>query len=605
MMFLEPLLLLVLLTLPVILVLHLLRERRQRTVVPSLLHWLNVPRRREGLRMRRLPLTLLLLLHLLVAGLLGLALGRPQLVGSPGSGAQEIALVLDISTSMAARDGAATRFTEAQQRARSLLRALGEEDRAILITAGPGARIVASGGAADLPTLDAALNELRPGGTGSDLAGALTLAQAALDPQRSRRIVIISDGALPPGPVAPPAVPVEWEQIGRDAPNRAIIAFAVRPWGANLQVYARVANYSASPFATTLWLYGDEQPIGTRDVTIAADGETELTWTLRNEFATLRAEIDGRDALPLDDQAYVSAVILRSLNVLLVSSTPDPLRRALEALPGVRLSVVDPARYDAGVGQAADLTIFNGFLPEQWPAGAVLIVYPPPDNPLLEVEGRYRPDHNDTLEGQGPVLEGLSLDGVDFGEVRQVMPPTWAETQLAIGDVPLILRGSDGVRQIAVWTFDPSVGNLATRLAFPLLVSRTVRDLAPDALPAALPSGAALAWRPDSRADEIRLVGPDGVQANIDVAPALQSLDHPGFYRVEERDDGRLLYASSIGVNAGSALESDLRPRSIPLLSHAVEAPDDTVRQRAIDLWPWLALGAIVVLFLEWMYIHR
>ena len=78
--FLLPLGLLALLTLPIILILHLLRERRRRMAVPSLLHWQNLPRKREGERIRRLPLTLLLLLHLLVAALIGLALGRPQLV---------------------------------------------------------------------------------------------------------------------------------------------------------------------------------------------------------------------------------------------------------------------------------------------------------------------------------------------------------------------------------------------------------------------------------------------------------------------------------------------------------------------------------------------
>src|SRR5262245_49923254 len=108
--FLLPIGLLALLILPVIVVLHLLRERRRRIAVPSLLHWLNIPRRQEGERIRRLPLTLLLLLHLLVAGLLGLALGRPQLAGVPGNAARQMVIVLDTSTSMAAQAGSRTRF---------------------------------------------------------------------------------------------------------------------------------------------------------------------------------------------------------------------------------------------------------------------------------------------------------------------------------------------------------------------------------------------------------------------------------------------------------------------------------------------------------------
>jgi Ca-activated chloride channel family protein len=103
--FLLPLGLLALLALPIIVLLHLLRERRQRVPVPSLLLWAHLPRRIDGERSRRLPLTLLLLLHLLVAALLGFALGGPQIAGALAPNARHTALVIDTSTSMAAIDG--------------------------------------------------------------------------------------------------------------------------------------------------------------------------------------------------------------------------------------------------------------------------------------------------------------------------------------------------------------------------------------------------------------------------------------------------------------------------------------------------------------------
>ena len=195
--FLLPLGLLALLTLPIILLLHLLRERRRRVAVPSLLHWQNLPRKREGERIRRLPLTLLLLLHLLFATLIGLALGWPQLAGALGGAARQIAIVIDTSTSMAARDGASTRFALARERARAALSGMGSGDRAILIAAGPTARVVASGTGDPAALLDA-LGQLRPGGTGTDMAGALTLAEAAFDQQHARQVLVLSDGALPP-----------------------------------------------------------------------------------------------------------------------------------------------------------------------------------------------------------------------------------------------------------------------------------------------------------------------------------------------------------------------------------------------------------------------
>jgi hypothetical protein len=608
--FLQPLLLLALLTLPLILILHLLRERRRRVSIPSLQHWRNLPRQPAGERIRRLPLTLLLLLHLLIAGLLGLALGRPQIFGPLNGANRQVIIVLDTSTSMAARAGATTRFAQAQARARALLQAMGATDRATLIAAGHTARVVARAGASELPALLAALDALRPGGTGTDLAGALTLAEAELDPQREQRITVISDGALPPLVPRTLAAPLDWQPIGDAQPNRAIIAFATRAWGGKLQAYIRVANYDEAAFNGTLRLYGDEQLLDTRAVTIAADGETELTWTLPGGPTRLRAELDGRDALAQDDQAFLAVLTARPVNALLVSAHPDPLRRALAAGPGVAVVAVDPSSYAGGdrPERAPDLTIFDSFLPQSWPAGAVLAINPPPDVPaLLTVGPRPRLPADGELTQNAALLAGLNLGGVHFGGIQPVERPAWADTQLALGELPLILRGRSDSHEIAIWTFNLASSNLTTRLAFPLLVARTVRDLAPAPLAAAMQAGDPLTLRPDARATTILLSGPEGATASVAAAPllALDTLAQPGFYRIEERNGTTALFTGQIGVNAGAAIESDLRPRIAPPLAGAAHAAAGESQRLMLDLWPWLALGALALLMLEWGYIHR
>jgi len=88
-------------------------------------------------------------------------------------------------------------------------------------------------------------------------------------------------------------------------------------------------------------LFGDDQALGSRNVAIAAGGETELTWTLPAGYHQLRAALDGRDALPQDDDGFLSLVQSRPVRALLVSATPDTMRRALAAIPGVSVSVID------------------------------------------------------------------------------------------------------------------------------------------------------------------------------------------------------------------------------------------------------------------------
>ncbi|HEU5104104.1 MAG TPA: VWA domain-containing protein [Roseiflexaceae bacterium] len=605
--FLLPLGLLALLTLPIIVLLHLLRERRRRMAVPSLLHWQNLPRKPEGQRIRRLPLTLLLLLHLLAAALIGLALGQPQLAGALGGAPRQTAIIIDTSTSMAARDGASTRFAQARERARAALNGLSGSDRAILIAAGPTARVVASGGAADAAGLQQALDQLRPGGTGADLAGALTLAEAAFDQQRARQVLVITDGGLPSAPERTIAAPLDWQQVGSEQPNRAIVAFAARPSGANIQLYARAANYGPTPIQTTIGLYGDDQALGTRDIAIAAGSETELTWTLPARYSWLRAALDGRDALPQDDNGFLNLAQTRQIKALLVSDKPEALRRALAAVPGISMTVVAPSSYSPAPAAPADLTVFDGFLPQAWPEGAVLAINPPPSNTLIPVAQRSASPSVGELVRRGALLEGLSLEGVRFGPTRAVTPLDWAETQLAVGEMPLILRGRSGAHEIAIWTFDPAAGNLPTRLAFPLLVARTVRDLTPPALPASILAGARLTLRPDPRASEVDLSGPGSMRATVAVSHTaeIDTLTQPGFYRVEERAAGEIVFRGQVAVNAGAAIESDLRSRPAPAIVGAAQSSAGAPQREMRDIWPWLALGALAVLMLEWGYIHR
>lgn len=600
-----PIGLLALLALPLIIVLHLLRERRRRVVVPSLLHWQNLPQRQTAQRSRRLPLTLLLLIQLLAAALIALALARPQLGNFFGS-TRQLAIVLDTSTSMAAREGSGTRFAQAQSRARTALNSLGSGDRAILVAAGTTARVLATGTGADIPALLATLDTVQPGGTGTDFTGAFTLAQAAFAGQARREILVLTDnGPSTTGLPASVGAALSWQQLGTAQPNRAIVVLAARAWGAQVQVYARLANYAPTPFSARIALYADERTLGERTANIAANGETELTWTLPASYATLRAVLDGGDSLPQDDEARLSLAQTRPLAIELVSAAPAALRRALAAVPSAQVTVTAPAAYQPG-SQAA-LTVFDNFLPAAWPAGPVLVINPPIGSTLLSVRAGTTPAKASPLDTRGALLAGLSLAGVDFGPLRSIDAPAGFTAQLANGETPLILRGRSDTHDMAIWAFDPSAGNFTTRLAFPLLIARTVRDLTPAPLPQSVLAGTPLVLRPDARATALRIAGPAGETSTLPATPllTLDQLTQPGIYAIEEQANGATLFRSQLPVNAGAALEANLYPQPAPTIAEASPSSNAPAAQQLHDTWHWFALGALALLLLEWGYIHR
>lgn len=618
--FLAPVGLLALLALPLIVLLHMLRERRRRVVVPSLLLWQLLPQRREAQRRRRLPLTLLLLLHLLAAALLALALARPQWVLDLFARERHLVVIIDTSTSMAAPAPGigVSRLDAARERAGTLIGQMTGLDTIALVVAGPRPYLLDSAGPEGAARLLAALGGLRAGGTGSDMSGALTLAEAALQEYADARVVVFTDGALPTLAdqlaARPATLPVEWNLVGGPLDNRAVVTLAARPRGSRgpTQVYARVVNYGARSLRSVVRLYGDNELLDTRPVTLQARGEADLTWTVPTGLSTLRAEIDGGDNLPADDAASLGLAQTRPLRALLVSAQPAALERALRAVPGLELATLDPFAYSSAAATQADLTIFDSYLPENWPAGGVLVLNPPSGAALLEVSERAREPLGDEaglrfgpLSG-GELFDGISLGSVQFGPARTVTAPPWAGVLLARGEQPLVLRGRSDTSEIAIWSFDLARGNLVSRLAFPLLMVRTVRDLTPPALPANVLVGEELRVRPDPRAELIELRGPDGTTRELTIAPGealALPLEQPGVYTLSERGAGRTLYSGQLPVNAGASVESDLSPQQLPATAPPTVAPSTTGGAER-PLWPWLAAAALAVVMAEWLYLH-
>ncbi len=614
---LAPLGLLALLTLPLIVLLHLMRERRRRAVVPSLMLWQLMPRRQEAQRRRRLPLTLLLLLHLLAAALLALALARPEWLTDLLGRERHLAVIIDTSASMAAPAGgvgAGSRLDAARARARALIGGLGGRATVTLISAGPEARLLDSAGPAGAARLLAALDGLDAAGVGSDIAGAITLAAADIQGQPAGQAIVLTDAALPTLDAdlrrAPQALALSWEQVGSTLPNRSLITLAARPSGGPTEVYARATNYSGAAMRSVVRLYGDGQILDTRQVNFSAQGDVEMTWAVPSGVGLLRAELDGNDGLPADDVASLSLSAARPLRALLVSARPAAITRALRAIPGLSLRVLDPADYVGQESPEIDLTILDGALPDRWPPGAVLAINPPEGGQLLDLGGLPRAAAEADQLRSSPdttIFDGVSLTSVDFGPLSAVSPPDWAHAPLSRGSQPLILRGSVGRSEVAIWAFDLGRGNLTTRLAFPLLLARTVRDLTPAALPASALAGQVVQLRPDPRADTIELTAPDGSVLRLaalrgEAVPI--TLDAPGVYALRELSGADEIFAGQLPVNAGAARESDLTPRRLPAATAAASPATRDPARNSRPIWPGLAGLALVVMLGEWLYVH-
>ncbi len=577
-----PLGLLALVALPIIAALHLVRQRRRRLQVPTLLLWqqLKVPPEQ---RIRTLPWTTLLLLHLLAAAALALALTNPALRPGAASAPQHIIAIIDLSSSMGASDVKPSRFAKAQQAALELIDDLGPNDALTLIALDRHPRLLITGSAADAQQLRAAVSSLNPAGTGVDLAQALQLANSTLVADKRNRMLVLTDAAFsaPSTPLTAVAE-LEWRTWGTSTPNLAVVAFEARriPNG-EIAVYARITNAGMLPLARTVSLLVDGAEFSSQAVAIATDSSQEFVWRIPSGSTQAEVQIDSDDVLPADDRALLPLTIGRSVRVRLVSEQKTALERALAALPGLSVRVADTVSEQAA---PVDLTVLNGVLPDPLPAGAVLIVNPPADQRLGSFDGF------DSAPAQSAALAS-AFANVDLSSVQWqraypllALTPTLQPMLENINGMPLVASGAVAGQPAVVWAFDPDASNLPAKLAFPLLTAASVDVLTTGALPATL--------EPGSPAPAADLLRPDG-------RPVGPRLDLPGLYRLPDAQ-------GAVAVNFGDQAEAQLSPQPLPTvtvtpLDVAIPATSTTTW----PLWPLLVLAGLGVLGFEWWYITQ
>jgi hypothetical protein len=588
--------LLALAAVPLILVLHLLRERRRRMVVASLALWRRIAPPQPRDRRVRWPRWWRLLLHLLIAAAIALALAQPVFAGWSQAPARHLALVIDTSASMAARDGGASRIAEARRRAADLVRSTSAADRVTVIAAGAVPRIVADGAAGD--AILAALATIEAGGAGCDLTAALALAEAALAAGYAREIVVFSDGGATPVPTRV-GVPLRWEAIGGDPGNRAITQFAVRRGAAEVSVFAHIVNDDDRPLATVAQLSADGVALRRENLGIAPRSATDLVWTVQSTAATLSLSLDGADALPADDVAYARIGAPAALEVVLVSARPEVMLRALAAVPGLTVRAVAPADDTPLTGSA--LVVYDGWLPAAWPdAGTILVVNPPAGSSLLAVGGSVAP-------GAAPVTAaepfgGILANSADLGGVVDLEVPPWADVLMRADDQPLIVRGAIDDRTVMVWAFDPAAGALATRLAFPILVGRAVRALVARATPDQLGVAEPFVITAAIADDGVRIVDADDrVIATLPAGTrSLEGIAAPGIYRIEAQLAGSWIALGTVAVNAGDPREARLMALPAPEIRAPERDDAAPVRPQPQPLSPWLIGLALIALLIDW-----
>ena len=607
--FLNPIALFLSALIGVLVLLYLWERVRRRVDVPSLLLWQSIPE--DPVQMRRFEPDWLFLLQLALLAALIAGLARPYVSGAlvAGTSAERHVLVMDISASMQANEGGQTRFQQAQSRAEALVHRFGPDDEGMLISAAAHPEIVANF-TRDRTALLAAIQNLRPLDTGTNIATAMALARRARerDPDRTE-VLLFTD--LPLTALEPrDRATVRRFAFGTSSDNVAISALQIfqgpfeEPERA--RAYVLVRNFSYAEHHGVLTVSLDDQVVTRTGFTIPGRSSSTFLVKKFSRPGLVTASIDVGDALAADDRAYGWIHGARNLHLLLVSpasSLTDELRSVARAVPGMHLERVAPEEYDPKAANRFDIIVFNRYAPAP-PVVSALYIYPPADNPLFSVVGGTTQAEVIDWNDRHPSLRGIEpLPPYPLERARIIQPPPDSEPLLwsrsGGREYPLAFTMTAGGRRIACIAFDLEAEHLLSNDNVNLVVFflNLLDWLAPaDAVAPAVVSTGDVVDVDDLRTDlPARIVDPTGHTAARPAGVQRIEAVHAGVYRISTDGTTRQVIA-----NFFDPVESDIgRAASETTGVSTATAAVKPLRVRHQIGW-WLYALAAALMLLEW-----
>lgn len=586
--------------------LYFLRLRRRRVRVPSLLPWAAALRsERLASPFQRFRRHRLLALQLLALLAIVLALARPATRGT-GQPGRAVVLVVDLTASMGATDVSPSRLGAAVAAATDLVRALGPDDEAMLVTAAARTEVgvpFTRDHAEILRSLDA----LQPTDAAGTLREAVELALSLARGRPQVEVVLYSDGAgTELREVSPGAVPFTYVPVGASSENTGIVQVDLRRGGAldlSAQLFAAVENRSPGPARATVEAWLGTQLIGVRTEVLPPGDTVPLVFDLPADaegVVEVRLTAPG-DVLAADNRAWAVVEAAGRASIGLVGG--DALtRRLLEADPRVRLALLTPTEATPDRIAGFDALVFGGPVPEGLDGRDYLVLGPRYGGPVTFGPDRAEPRVLDWSRGH-PLNRAVRWSGLAIARSASVAHAGGLTAIVDSDAGPLVLAGERSGGRVAVLAFDPFESDLPLRVAWPVFLLDAVGWLAegPAADARAIPTGAPWIRRVAADVDEVLVTGPTGSERLPlrDGIVRVAHTDRAGVYTVDV--GGR---TSSFAANLASRAETDLRPRRELSLGTGPALPGAEAavagRTRA-EWWRSFALVGLALLAGEWL----
>ena len=584
-------------SMPIIIMMYILKQKFEEREISSVYLWQQVLKDIEvNTPWQKLKKNLLLLLQLLAALLLVLALADP-FVNLKGSDYASLIVVIDNTGSMNASFDQDSRLERAKDLAADVVKNTATGTQITLISAGRNPKVELSNTSDKLEALRR-IKLIAATNTSGDIDDAVSMVKAISKQAQTYKAVFFTDSG-----VNLEGLNGEIVSVAKSVDNVSLDMLTHSIKDGRIKLLLRATNHGSTDVTREVTIFGDNKVLDIQNIQLKS-GETKsvLAESDGQGLSYIYAELNEKDGLNSDNTVFDVVEPSQLQKVLLVSQSNLFIEKAFSIIDNVELYKSNPGDEIQG---EYDLYIYDGMVPSSLPQkGSIMMINPPSTNPLVRVAGEV--EGGNVKAARHNLTKYMENTSFAVSKLRDIELPYYADELLETGNGTAAYVGQYKERKTAVIAFDLHNSDFVLTPEYPIFMHNVAGYLINIASGdrSVYKSGDAVAINPIPDASAAYIKSAENKRYEVELKYPILPFDNTeeiGIYTLVQKAEGGESQ-SLFAVNFPSETESNTRVQQ-NVQNKEVEEGKAFIAGRRIVAW--LLVLVLLIAAIEWMVYIR
>ena len=582
-----------LITIPLLVLLYILKRKYREEVISSTLLWNEVYKNtRANTPWEKLRKNIMLLLQIIILLLLIFSLMKPFL-NFGGKSYKNIILLIDNTASMSAEYGDGTRLEEGKKLAKEFLASTKDDTNTYIISYDGDSKLLQNGDF-NKEISNEIISEISQSYNTGDISESLSFIKAIGEGiEEEYEVIAFTDKDFSLGDVNGKIV-----SLANSGVNASIDNVSHKFLEDKVRVIATVTNRGSGDYAGDFSLYDGEELLSVTSLELKESESRTLTFdlpTIKSEV--LKGELSRKDMI-LEDNTYNNVVGKKKVNkVLIVTEQNLFLEKAFSSIENTEVYKTNSTS-NLTSADKYDLYVFDNVTPDVMPSeGSLLFINPSSNEYFNVISGGEGGEAKAVIGEVSKYLEDTTFTAAKYNSIEI---PYYGRGFLNIDEDYIGFKGEVDGRKIAALSFDLHDSDFPLKKEFPILVYDLGENMISSGMvyKSNFKAGDKIIARGLSSENNILLTYPNGETLDLKSGDEVKEDNQLGVYKLNVLEEKELF-----SVNFPSEKESNTSISNISESENIVKAKADL--KRGLNISPLLILLAMGIVAFEWIMYKR